>query len=57
MSHPPSAGIRTLHSADRNGKTYVYANFQANDDPALKLALCTRRTTEYAQHISRLAPT
>ncbi|WP_242098662.1 helix-turn-helix domain-containing protein [Sphingomonas sp. CROZ-RG-20F-R02-07] len=39
----PSAGTKTLHSSGRDGATYVYASFQANDDPALKLALYTRR--------------
>ncbi len=38
----PSAGTKTLHSSSRDGATYVYASFQANDDPALKLALYTR---------------
>ena len=38
-----SAGTKTLHTTDPSGTTYVYASFQANDDPALKLALYTRR--------------
>ncbi|WP_419826460.1 helix-turn-helix transcriptional regulator [Sphingomonas sp.] len=40
----PAAGTKTLHSTGRNGKMYIYASFQANDDPALKLALYTRWT-------------
>ena len=39
----PSAGIKTLHPTGQDGAAYAYATFQANDDPALKLALYTRR--------------
>ncbi|WP_419825681.1 helix-turn-helix domain-containing protein [Sphingomonas sp.] len=38
-----SAGSKTLHTTDRKEAMYLYASFQANDDPALKLALYTRR--------------
>lgn len=38
----PSAGTKTLHPAGRTSTRYVYATFQFNDDPALKLALYKR---------------
>lgn len=38
----PSSGEKTLQSGDRKGTPFVYATFQANDDPALKLALYSR---------------
>jgi hypothetical protein len=38
----PSSGRKTLRPEGRNGTPFVYATFQANDDPALKLALYTR---------------
>ncbi len=38
----PSSGKKTLQSGDRDGVPFVYATFQANDDPALKLALYSR---------------
>lgn len=41
----PAAGVKTLHPAGQDEAAYVYATFQANDDPALKLALYTRRDT------------
>ena len=36
-------GHKTLHSAAGTARRFEYATFQANDDPALKLALYTRR--------------
>ena len=39
----PSAGIKTLHRSGHGKATFVYATFQANDDPALKLALYARQ--------------
>ena len=44
----PSAGVKTLHSAGQEGAAYVYATFQANDDPVLKLALYTRQDSQEA---------
>ncbi|WP_419827542.1 helix-turn-helix transcriptional regulator [Sphingomonas sp.] len=41
----PSAGTKTMHLSGQGGAAYVYASFQANDDPALKLALYTRRNS------------
>jgi transcriptional regulator with XRE-family HTH domain len=38
----PSSGRKTLRLAGENGTPFVYATFQANDDPALKLALYAR---------------
>lgn len=38
----PSSGKKTLQSGGRDGVPFVYATFQANDDPALKLALYSR---------------
>jgi len=38
----PSSGRKTLRLAESNGITFIYATFQANDDPALKLALYAR---------------
>jgi transcriptional regulator with XRE-family HTH domain len=38
----PSSGTKTLQSGGRDGLAFVYATFQANDDPALKLALYSR---------------
>lgn len=35
----PSAGTKTLHSIEKGNVRYVYASFQSNDDPTLKLAL------------------
>jgi transcriptional regulator with XRE-family HTH domain len=37
----PTSGIKTLQHATRGSLRYAYASFQANDDPALKLALYT----------------
>ena len=37
----PTSGIKALHHATRGPLRYAYASFQANDDPALKLALYT----------------
>ncbi|UDL94070.1 helix-turn-helix transcriptional regulator [Lichenihabitans sp. PAMC28606] len=37
-----SSGSKTLQPEGRNGTRFIYATFQANDDPALKLALYTR---------------
>ena len=39
----PSAGTKTLQTMGGTDARYIYASFQANDDPALKLALYTRR--------------
>lgn len=41
----PGAGTKTLHSAGGVGASYVYASFQSNDDPAMKLALYKRCDT------------
>lgn len=38
----PSSGRKTLRPGRKNELPFVYATFQANDDPALKLALYTR---------------
>jgi len=38
----PLSGRKTLRLDGRNGTCFDYASFQANDDPALKLALYTR---------------
>lgn len=38
----PSSGRKTLRPGRQNELPFVYATFQANDDPALKLALYTR---------------
>ena len=38
----PSAGEKILHRVGRGGTRYVYASFQSNDDPVLKLALYKR---------------
>jgi transcriptional regulator with XRE-family HTH domain len=39
----PLSGIKRLHHPTLGLVVYEYASFQANDDPALKLALYTRR--------------
>ncbi len=38
----PSSGQKTLRPEGQSGTSFVYATFQANDDPALKLALYSR---------------
>lgn len=38
----PSSGRKTLRLGGQGGTAFDYATFQANDDPALKLALYTR---------------
>jgi len=38
----PSSGRKTLRLDGQEGTAFIYATFQANDDPALKLALYTR---------------
>jgi len=40
----PSSGRKMLLSEGHDGTSFVYATFQANDDPALKLAVYTRVT-------------
>jgi transcriptional regulator with XRE-family HTH domain len=35
------AGLKTFHYPDRGPRRFEYATFQANDDPALKLAIYT----------------
>ena len=39
----PVYGAKHLHHPKLGAVRYEYASFQANDDPALKLALYTRR--------------
>ena len=39
----PVSGAKRLHHPKLGAVRYEYASFQANDDPALKLALYTRR--------------
>lgn len=39
----PVSGTKHLHHPTLGTVRYEYASFQANDDPALKLALYTRR--------------
>ena len=39
----PVSGTKHLHHPKLGAVRYEYASFQANDDPALKLALYTRR--------------
>lgn len=38
-----AAGTKRLHRSEAVGGSYVYASFQSNDDPALKLALYKRQ--------------
>jgi hypothetical protein len=38
----PSSGRKTLRQGEQERTPFVYAAFQANDNPALKLALYTR---------------
>ena len=44
----PACGAKHLHDPTLGTVRYESASFQANDDPALKLALYTRRRGSWA---------